>query len=142
MEIPFGPVIRTLLGCGWGNTTSSISHDPDAPFVMYQDASGWVATAVGPHARAKTLSRFSDSPHTMGPGAMRMRVLVVEDERRLARLVRRVLEEERYTVDTAHDGVEGETLAREGSYDAIVLDLMLPGQDGVAVCRALRRDRI
>jgi DNA-binding response OmpR family regulator len=73
---------------------------------------------------------------------MMMRVLVVEDERRLARLVRRVLEEERYTVDTAHDGVEGETLAREGGYDAIVLDLMLPGRDGVAVCRALRRDRI
>ncbi len=71
-----------------------------------------------------------------------MRVLVVEDERRLARLLRRVLEEERYTVDEAYDGVEGEDLARSGVYDVIILDVMLPGRDGLTVCRNLRRDRV
>jgi DNA-binding response OmpR family regulator len=71
-----------------------------------------------------------------------MRVLVVEDERRLARLLRRVLEEERYTVDEAHDGVEGEDLARTGVHDVIILDVMLPGRDGLTVCRNLRRDRV
>ncbi len=71
-----------------------------------------------------------------------MRVLVVEDERRLARLLRRVLEEERYIVDEAYDGVEGEDLARSGVYDVIILDVMLPGRDGLTVCRNLRRDRL
>jgi len=71
-----------------------------------------------------------------------MRVLVVEDDRRLVRALRRVLEEERYVVDEAFDGVDGEELAREGEYDAIVLDWMLPGRDGVSVCRNLRRAKI
>ncbi|HEY7294069.1 MAG TPA: response regulator transcription factor [Dehalococcoidia bacterium] len=71
-----------------------------------------------------------------------MRVLVVEDDRRLVRALRRVLEEERYVVDEAFDGIDGEELARDGQYDAIVLDWMLPGRDGVSVCRNLRRARV
>jgi len=71
-----------------------------------------------------------------------MRVLVVEDDRRLVRALRRVLEEERYVVDEAFDGIDGEELAREGEYDAIVLDWMLPGRDGLSVCRNLRRAKI
>ena len=71
-----------------------------------------------------------------------MRVLLVEDDRRLVRALRRVLEEERYTVDEAFDGVDGEELAREGEYDFIVLDGMLPGRDGVIVCQNLRRQRV
>ncbi|MGE0543565.1 MAG: response regulator [Dehalococcoidia bacterium] len=71
-----------------------------------------------------------------------MRVLVVEDEQRLARLLRRMLEEERYTVDEAHDGIDGEELARSGAYDAIVLDVMLPGRSGTAVCQNLRQHRV
>jgi|SRR5579875_728544 len=71
-----------------------------------------------------------------------MRVLVIEDDRRLVRALRRVLEEERYSVDEAFDGIEGEELARAGDYDFIVLDRMLPGRDGLTVCRNLRRDRI
>jgi len=71
-----------------------------------------------------------------------MRVLVVEDEQRLARLLRRLLEEERYSVDEAYDGPEGEDLAREGAYDVIVLDVMLPGRPGTAVCQNLRRGRV
>ena len=71
-----------------------------------------------------------------------MRVLVVEDEQRLARLLRRMLEEERYTVDEARDGIDGEELAKAGEYDAIVLDVMLPGRSGTAVCENLRQSRV
>jgi DNA-binding response OmpR family regulator len=71
-----------------------------------------------------------------------MYVLVVEDERRLAQLVRRVLEEEGHTVDTAHDGDEGLTMALDASHDVIVLDVMLPGRDGISVCRELRQHRV
>jgi DNA-binding response OmpR family regulator len=71
-----------------------------------------------------------------------MYVLVVEDERRLAQLVRRVLEEEGHTVDVAHDGEEGLQMALEGTHDVVVLDIMLPVIDGLEVCRSLRRNRI
>jgi DNA-binding response OmpR family regulator len=71
-----------------------------------------------------------------------MYVLVVEDERRLAQLVRRVLEEEGHTVDVAHDGEEGLQMALEGTHDVIVLDIMLPEMDGIEVCRSLRRNRV
>ena len=57
-------------------------------------------------------------------------MLVVEDERRLAAAVRRGLTAEGFVVDVAHDGVDGLHLAREGGYDAVVLDLMLPGCPG------------
>ena len=71
-----------------------------------------------------------------------MHILVVEDERRLATLLRRVLMEERHTVDLAHDGPAGFDLAASGTYDAVILDLMLPGIDGVEVCRRLRADGV
>ena len=70
-----------------------------------------------------------------------MRVLIVEDEIRLSRLLRRVLEEERYTVDEAHDGLTGEEMARDGEYDAIVLDVMLPGMSGMEVCQEVKFHR-
>ncbi len=69
-----------------------------------------------------------------------MRVLVVEDERRLARSLRIGLEAEGFAVDEAHDGTDGLWLARENAYDAIVLDLMLPGINGYKVCEALRAE--
>jgi DNA-binding response OmpR family regulator len=71
-----------------------------------------------------------------------MYVLVVEDERRLAQLVRRVLEEEGHTVDVAHDGEEGLQMALEGTHDVIVLDIMLPEINGLDVCRSLRANRV
>ena len=71
-----------------------------------------------------------------------MRVLLIEDDRRLLRALRRTLEEERYVVDEAADGVEGEDLARDGDYDFVVLDVMLPRRDGVTVCRNLREARV
>ena len=67
-----------------------------------------------------------------------MRILVVEDERRLALLLRRVLLEERHTVDVAGDGGQGLDLASRDTYDLVILDLMLPGRDGLEVCRELR----
>jgi DNA-binding response OmpR family regulator len=66
---------------------------------------------------------------------------VVEDERRLASAVRRGLTAEGFVVDVAHDGVDGLHLAREGGYDAVVLDLMLPGLSGYQVCERLRAER-
>ncbi|MCS6557870.1 response regulator transcription factor [Curtobacterium flaccumfaciens] len=69
-----------------------------------------------------------------------MRVLVVDDEVRLADGVRRGLEAEGWAVDVANDGVDGLWHAREFRYDAIVLDLMMPGLSGWAVCARLRAD--
>lgn len=70
-----------------------------------------------------------------------MRVLVVDDEVRLARSLRIGLEAEGFAVDVANDGTDGLWLARENEYDAIVLDLMLPGINGYKVCEALRAER-
>jgi two-component system OmpR family response regulator len=67
-----------------------------------------------------------------------MRVLVVEDEARMARLLKRGLEEEGHAVDVAGDGPEGLWLATENAYGAVVLDVMLPGFDGFELCRKLR----
>jgi two-component system OmpR family response regulator len=71
-----------------------------------------------------------------------MRILLVEDEIKMARAIRRGLEQEGYAVDAVGDGEEALFRATESDYDGIVLDLMLPGMDGFAVCRTLRsRDR-
>src|SRR5712691_10511572 len=67
-----------------------------------------------------------------------MHILVVEDEQRLAYLLRRVLLEERHTVDLAHDGHTGLNLALSDTYDVVVLDVMLPGIDGLELCRQMR----
>lgn len=71
-----------------------------------------------------------------------MYILVVEDERRLVKVMRKVLEEEGHTVDVAHDGDEGLEMAMDGSHDVIVLDVLLPGIDGFQVCRSLRGGRV
>ena len=67
-----------------------------------------------------------------------MRVLVIEDEVRMAQLVKRALEEEGHAVDVSRDGPEGLWMATENEYAAIVLDVMLPGFDGFELCRRLR----
>jgi DNA-binding response OmpR family regulator len=69
-----------------------------------------------------------------------MRILVVDDEVRLADGVRRGLEAEGFAVDVAHNGVDGLWRARETAYDAIALDLMMPGMSGWKVCAALRAE--
>jgi DNA-binding response OmpR family regulator len=69
-----------------------------------------------------------------------MRILVVEDEKRVAAAVRRGLEAEGFTVDVALDGTEGYWRASEQRYDAVVLDILLPGMNGYKVCEKLRED--
>lgn len=71
-----------------------------------------------------------------------MRILVVEDEHRIANNIKKGLEQERYAVDVAYDGTSGFDLASTEDYDIIILDLMLPGMDGLAVCRELRKQGI
>ena len=67
-----------------------------------------------------------------------MKILVVEDERKVASFIKHGLEEERYIVETAADGVTGLEMAINNEFDAILLDVMLPGKDGFTVLRELR----
>ena len=67
-----------------------------------------------------------------------MRILVVEDEKRVAAAVRRGLEAEGFAVDVALDGTDGYQRAHDGDYDAILLDILLPGLNGYKVCERLR----
>lgn len=69
-----------------------------------------------------------------------MRILLVDDEVRLADGIRRGLEAEGMVVDVVHNGVDGLARARDGDYDAIVLDVMMPGMSGYRVCQALRAE--
>ena len=71
-----------------------------------------------------------------------MRILLVEDNRRLSESLRLTLEEDGYAVDTAYDGLDGEEMGLISSYDIIILDIMLPGKDGMEVCRELRDRRV
>ncbi len=68
-----------------------------------------------------------------------MRILIVEDNRHLNHELKMSLMHEGYAVDTAFDGEEGQALAEMTAYDALILDVMLPKKDGLAVCRALRQ---
>lgn len=70
-----------------------------------------------------------------------MRVLIVEDERKISAYVKRGLEESGYAVDAAYTGQEALDWAVSAPYDVIVLDIMLPEMDGLAVCRELRRQK-
>lgn len=71
-----------------------------------------------------------------------MRILIIEDERRLSNVVKKGLVEEGFAVDQAFDGEEGIYLAESEAYDLIILDLMLPKVDGLKVCRELRNKKI
>ena len=71
-----------------------------------------------------------------------MRILVVEDEAKVASFIRRALEEESYAVDACDDGAKGLDLARAGCYDLVILDLMLPEMPGLEVLKALRKEQV
>jgi len=71
-----------------------------------------------------------------------MRILVVEDEKKIAEFIRRGLKEEGYAVDMAHDGEEGLFLAKTNDYDLVLLDLMLPKLDGLTLCKKLKGAKI
>ena len=69
-----------------------------------------------------------------------MRLLVIEDEHRIAQALKEGLEQESYAVDVCHDGEDGYNTASADEYDLIILDVMLPGMDGIEVCRKLRAE--
>lgn len=71
-----------------------------------------------------------------------MRILVAEDEHRIAEALRKGLEQEHYAVDVVYTGTDGYDMASSESYDLIILDLLLPGMDGLEVCRQLRHDGV
>jgi len=71
-----------------------------------------------------------------------MRILLVEDNRRLSAALGGALQDAGYAVDAAYDGVNGQELAESAPYDAILLDILLPSRDGLSVCRALRERRM
>jgi len=71
-----------------------------------------------------------------------MRLLIIEDEKKVADFIKRGLKEEGYSVDVAFDGEEGHFQASSSEYDAIILDLMLPKIDGISLCKKLRADKI
>ncbi len=71
-----------------------------------------------------------------------MRILIIEDDHKIANAIKKGLEQESYAVDVAYDGEDGFGSAMNIEYDAIVLDRMLPGMDGVDICRALRENSV
>jgi DNA-binding response OmpR family regulator len=89
-------------------------------------------------------SRFRDSHETLiiVRYNKNMQVLIVEDEPKIAQLIRRGLIEEHYAVDIAYDGHEAIEKFETNEYDCIVLDWLLPGQDGLAVCQTIRRKNV
>jgi two-component system OmpR family response regulator len=71
-----------------------------------------------------------------------MRVLLIEDDKRLANLICKVLESEHFDVDVAHDGDTGVEIALRGAHDVAIVDWMLPGRDGPAICQSIRAARL
>ncbi|OGM12643.1 DNA-binding response regulator [Candidatus Woesebacteria bacterium RBG_16_39_8b] len=71
-----------------------------------------------------------------------MRILVVEDEHRIASTIKKGLEQEKFAVDVAYNGTDGYDMAVSENYDAIILDLMLPEKDGLEISRDLRKQQI
>jgi DNA-binding response OmpR family regulator len=106
------------------------------PFIPSDAATEIVCHRASEHARFVV-------PHV---GSSRnlttMRILVIEDETRLAMIISRLLKQERFEVDLAHEGERGLELALTGGYDALIVDRMLPRQDGLEVVRALREEGI
>jgi DNA-binding response OmpR family regulator len=83
---------------------------------------------------------LSDFPNPGFPATIAaMRVLVVEDEKKTASFIRKALQAEGFAVDVAHDGNDALALAQTAPFDVIVLDIMLPGRDGLSVLRLLRQ---
>lgn len=67
-----------------------------------------------------------------------MKILLVEDDKGIARMIRRGLEEAGYSVEAAADGLLGMKMTRESNYNLLILDVMLPGMDGWKICEAVR----
>ena len=71
-----------------------------------------------------------------------MKILVVEDEKKVGAFIKKGLEEDRYSVEVAFDGDKGEELASQGSFDLIILDILMPKKDGLTMLKELRAKQI
>ncbi len=71
-----------------------------------------------------------------------MKILIVEDEKKVAKFLKQGLEEERYACEVAYDGAQGEVMASAGNYDLIILDILLPKKDGILVLKGLRSKQV
>jgi DNA-binding response OmpR family regulator len=71
-----------------------------------------------------------------------MRILIIEDEKKLFGLIKRGLSEQGYAVDAVYTGEEGEALISDTPFDLIILDIILPGKDGLGVCQSIRQKKI
>ena len=71
-----------------------------------------------------------------------MKILIIEDDERIAHVIQRGLKEEGYTVDVAHNGEDGEYMVLENPYDAVILDLNLPDTDGLQICKKIRQNKL
>ena len=71
-----------------------------------------------------------------------MRILLIEDDKKLAGYLKKGLSEEQHAVDMFHDGADGGYYAKEFDYDLIILDIMLPGKDGMTLCKEIREKGI
>ncbi len=67
---------------------------------------------------------------------------MIEDERKIASFIKRGLREEHYATDIAYDGEKGLFLATTNQYDLIIIDIMLPGKDGINICREIRGNKV
>ncbi|HLQ37261.1 MAG TPA: response regulator transcription factor [Planctomycetota bacterium] len=103
-----------------------------------------MATPVAPVAVTQHPSVIVSGPTTAldGPDKERTRILLVEDNVRLAETTKTGLEQQGYAVDVARSGAEADAVANDPCYDVIILDRMLPDRDGVELCRHLRRQRV
>ena len=81
---------------------------------------------------------FSDDVNYNNP----MRILIVEDDKKVGGFLKKGLQEEQYAVDVCRSGSDALSMAQLSSYDVIILDIMLPGMDGIAVCREMRQRAI
>lgn len=71
-----------------------------------------------------------------------MKILIVEDEKKVAKFIQQGLEEEHYDVDAVHDGESGSKLAQSGNYDLLILDILLPKKDGVTILKEVRAKKL
>lgn len=71
-----------------------------------------------------------------------MRVLIIEDEHKIANAIKKGLHRESYAVDIANNGIEGYDLASAEQFDVVILDVMLPGMDGIEICKKLREQQV
>jgi CheY-like chemotaxis protein len=90
------------------------------------------------HVRNPLLAMFRESPKLPSTHQLPMQILVIEDEKRVADLIKRGLEDQDYTVELSLDGTTGKALALQRDYDIIIMDVVLPGINGIDLCKEVR----